>query len=502
MKTYDANTSERLLVSSDILMERAGLEATSIIVKDLEKAEKKPRILILCGYGNNGGDGLVVGRMLFQKGFEADIFLVGNKDKATALNKKQREILDAYGIQYKEFEENELDKIDVLLYEIVIDSILGIGINRDISDNYKLFFERINEASNKCFALDIPSGINAEGKICGLAIKADVTITFGFTKVGQLVFPAADYCGNVLCVDIGIDKNSFFGTSPSFVQAESLDDFHLPERRRGANKGTYKKLLIIAGNSSVYGALFLAAKSAMASGIGMISILSHVNNREALFNSLPECMYSFYNDDSTKQDITVMWDKMEAWADGILIGPGIGLDETSRLLVDLAVNRSNKPVCFDADAIRIIADTTRFQKIIASSIERKIVFTPHIAEFSALSGCSISEIKEKQTVLPKIIADRLNSVIICKDARTIISSSLEKISYINCTGNDGMATAGSGDVLAGICSVLMLQMDNSFEASAAAVYIHGLSGDLAAAKKGQRSMTARDIIDELNEAWI
>jgi len=384
----------------------------------------------------------------------------------------------------------------------VIDALFGVGLSRPLSDEYAELIETVNGYSSCVISVDVPSGLSADtGMIPGPAVMADITVTFGFRKVCHALYPAAGNCGEVHLVQMGITEQSINGDYPIYRKITSLRDYVLPKSNSGANKGTYKKLLIIAGSSEVYGAAFLAAKAALATGIGMITIMTHEKNRLVFEQTIPEAIYRFYDDNTTMDELVEMFAVAEKWADGVLIGPGIGLGDFGRNLTKLAVCESDKPLIADADSIRIIAADEKLQSHLQNSGDRKVVFTPHLAEFAALAGLSVKEASSGIAIYPKKIADQLHVTINCKDASSVIATWGERDIIINCTGNDGMASGGSGDVLSGITAVLVLQMLNAFEAAAMAAYVHGLAGDAARDKLGRRAMTATNIIDELFGLW-
>ena len=507
MKRYDNNTSSVLGVPEIVLMERAAIEMYRDISLTYMDVLKRTKVLILCGVGNNGGDGIALSRLLRQAGIKAKTIIIGDYNKASELNKIQKNIHESYQFDLGFISPDRcLDIIQLFERDddigIIIDALFGIGISRELSETYSNLFECINQQDAIRIAVDIPSGVSADGLVLAKTpFDANITYTFGFKKLGHFLYPAADFCGDVKLLDMGIDEFSLCGDIPLIKMASSIRDFKWPSRNAGANKGTFGKLLIIAGSDSIAGAALLATSSAFACGIGMVSIVTHENNKHAFEQNFPEAMLKIYSDDTPKEELSKLMGKSLEWCDGILIGPGIGTSSMAEELLRIVINDTDKPLVMDADALNILAMQNELVCNITSQSSRRIILTPHLGEFSRLTCTSIGEIKKNIIACAKDYAIKTNCTIICKDATSVIVSHDSKIDYINTSGNNGMATAGSGDVLAGICGVLNIQMKDTHEAGAASAYIHGYAGSKASQKCGVRSMKASDIIDELIITW-
>lgn len=500
MREIDNYTSETIGIPSVVLMERAALGCVDICLDRLGKLGLN-RISFLCGYGNNGGDGLALARLLFLKGVEVNVILIGDESKVSELNLLHQKILEFYGVSIDRVAVGDAIKVlEKQDGDVFVDAIFGIGLSRELSDEYVDLFAYINNKKRYVFALDVPSGLTPANALSGKVIASDITFSFGFLKLDTLLYPMAKYCGELIRVEMGIDERSIFNNKPSTIRYTSIDDVVIPNRDKGANKGTYKKLLIIAGSEEVYGALALCCRSAFASGIGMIKVITHVDNKHSLEETLPEVMSSYYDKNISEKELTDLFVKWENWADGILIGPGIGFGSAAKQLVDLSVNKSTKPILVDADAIRIIGQNENLKNSLGTD-KRKCIITPHVGEFSAFINKTINDIKLDQVGIVKAVADSLNITIIYKDATSIIASHMDERIFVNCSGTDGMATAGSGDVLAGLCSVFMVQLGNELEAASSAAYIHGLAGCIAEEKNGTRAMTAVNIIDSFKDIF-
>ncbi len=495
MKRYDANTIEKFKMPSLLLMERAAL----VTVEELHKrvGEKPCRTLVLAGCGNNGGDGLAVGRLLMLQGYQVDFCLLGDFEKCSKETKRQIEILREYHASFNDrIEENE--------YVIIIDAVFGIGLSREIEGRYREVIEWVNRTDAYVCSVDIPSGINADdGTVMGCAVRADLTVTYGFCKIGQLLYPGAEYAGQLVCRDMGIDAHSFLGKPPIWYTFSEEKDVPLPKRRPDGNKGTFGKVLVIAGSGRIYGAAMLAAKSCFKTGAGMVKVVTAVENRESLQQCLAEAMLDVYREDMAEQEAEeqkAVLEKDLEWADCILIGPGIGTGQLAKRMLSVCITQSNLPLVIDADGLNLLAGDNGLRSSLIGQRDREVVLTPHLGEFARLYGCSVTEAKERITEYPRHLAEMLQCTVVCKDARTVVAACGQENVYLNVTGNAGMATAGSGDVLAGMIAGLIAQGMASKQAAVSGVYLHGRAGDLAAQRVTQRSLMAADIIDEIGHA--
>ena len=493
MQYYDSNTIMHFQIPALVLMEQAAIAATEEIIKLFPSRDKK--ILILSGKGNNGGDAMAVARLLHQNGYPVTVYIVSNRIFS------RTDFSESAGIQYDILQNMNLPIVPNLptdSYDIIIDGIFGVGLNRDICGPTADVIEQINHYSGCKIALDIPSGIHAgKGTICGTAFKADYTITFAFLKRGLFLFPGAEYAGKVIKKKIGITEESFFKQPPKMYALTGDVKEHLPSRVPWGHKGTFGKILLIAGSENIGGAAILAGKAAMMSGCGMLRICTHKEQKTELLTTLPEAMIDTY---STLEEAIICVKKGLEWADVIAAGPGIGTVETAKILLQTVIQTSNKPLVLDADALNLLA----FSEIYALlkegqnhlSTQRPLILTPHPMELSRICGCSKEELSDKGLEIAVNLAKDLRCVVVKKDARTIICD--ETTPYIiNLCGNSGMATAGSGDVLTGIlASILALKLSPK-KAAALGVYIHALAGDRAAKQKNKYSMLAGDICNAL-----
>ena len=505
MKRYDTNTIEKYHMPSLLLMERAAL----VTVEELQHAcgDRPCKVLVAAGCGNNGGDGLAVGRLLMLQGYEVTCVLLGSEERCTEETARQISILREYGMHiFSTIQNGE--------YDIVIDAIFGVGLSRPAEGVFRDAIEWINDNDAYVCSVDIPSGIRTDtGEVMGCAVSADLTVTYGFRKLGHILYPGVGYAGRLVCRQMGIDERSFLGEEPVWYTHIGSDSRLLPARRPDGNKGTFGKALLIVGNEKIAGAAMMAAKSAFRMGTGMVKIVTAEVNREVLMQYVPEIMMLTYSvnmfskdSGSSESETAFMIELKEAerWADCILIGPGIGTDRRAYELLQFSILESDLPLVIDADGLNLLAEDKKLQEVVADCGRqgRTIILTPHLGEFARLYGCSVAQVKEHLTEYPQELSKRLNSIVICKDARTVVVCPSVRQNYINTTGNAGMATAGSGDVLAGMLTGLLAQKIPGVEAAVAGVYLHGIAGDLAAERETETAMTATDIIECIRDVIL
>ena len=492
MKAVDNCSIHEFGIPSVVLMERAALGVSAFLRKHAEHNNKKTgiKVVCVCGSGNNGADGLAAARQLNEDGIDVHVVFAGTSE-GTDEYRLQKSIVGNLGIDCVEYDGN----IDFSEYDYIIDAIFGIGLSRAVEGRYAQVIEAINKArenpDTKIIAVDIASGISADnGQIMGIAVKADYTITFGYNKTGIMFYPGASYSGSVKVINAGFvtedilhKKVKCFG---SIFTYDDEDVGRLLVRKPDSNKGTYGRTLIIAGSKNMGGAAILSASAAYRSGTGLVKVLTHEINKTALLCRMPECLISTYQDNmplaaELKADFE--------WAKSIAVGPGLSMNVAAAEITRCVLERDDKVRILDADALNIsVEEQITFRG-------NNVVVTPHIGEMSRLTGKSIADIKADITGTAVSYAREHNCICVLKDARTVVTDG--KDIYINISGNEGMATGGSGDVLSGMITSLMAQGMDCFEAAKLGVYIHGLAGDKAADEKTRYSMVAGDIIKNI-----
>lgn len=475
MKALDAYTIEQIGIPSLVLMERAGLSVTEAMKQEHVPLEK---ILVLCGSGNNGADGVVAARILHLSGYCVDVSILGNQEHFTQEMKKQIDIGKKYGLSF-------VNTFHLHEYTTIVDAIFGVGLSRAVSGKYKEVIESLENYKGKIVAVDIPSGICANtGEVLGCGVKADLTVTFAYKKAGLCFYPGAAYAGKIVKADIGIYEHEDFNFKEDIFASEK-QDLNVFSREPDGNKGTFGKILLIAGSKGMFGAAYLSGMSSMKTGAGMLKVCTCEENR-ILFSCFPEAMLLTYWEDT---EISDLLESSLSWADAIGIGPGIGISPQAEQLLEYVLLHSEKPLIIDADGLNLLKNHLDSLK----AYQGPVLLTPHLGELSRFTGISPGEWKKNPLNITKTLAKELSAVLICKDARTVISTP-EGTCYINLSGNDGMATAGSGDVLTGILTGLLAQGYSPVQAARLGVYLHGAAGDLAAEKLGRAAMLASDII--------
>ncbi len=481
MQHADRYTIEEIGIPSMVLMERAALKTVEII----EQEELNlTNVLVVCGSGNNGGDGYAIARLLYLKGHHVSIYFLGDDTKRSEENKQQKKIAEYYSIPVKqEIGEEE--------YSVIIDAIFGTGLSRNVEGQYAELIDRMNHMAGYKVAVDTPSGIHDDtGKIMGTAFRADLTVAIAFAKRGQLLESGNPYVGDLKIADIGIYKDACV-LQEKYTYCYDLDDFEMyfPKRVANSHKGTYGKVLLIVGSKGMSGAALLCARAAYAAGAGLVQIYTHEDNRIIIQESLPEAIVTTYIEYDEKE-----LKQLLAWADVVGIGSGLGMSETAEKLVRNTLQYSNIPCVVDADGLNLIAkDMTILQHI-----HQEMILTPHMKEMSRLLSCGIQELKEGKLELLEQFVKEYPVTCVLKDARTLIGNANEN-TFLNLTGNSAMAKGGSGDVLTGIICGILAQKVNSYQAACLGVYLHGLSGDFAKTQKGAYSVLAGDLVEGVGE---
>jgi NAD(P)H-hydrate epimerase len=357
-----------------------------------------------------------------------------------------------------------------------------VGLSRDIKEPYAGVIRQINESTRPVLAVDMPSGISADtGQVLGVAVRAAKTVTFAFAKTGQILYPGADYCGEVLVRHVGITERGFGDERPKRFYLESADLSKLPPRHPYSNKGTYGKALLVAGQRHMAGAACLAGEAAYRMGCGLVKICTESCNREIMQTRLVEALFSPYDEQPLSLE----------WPSAIGIGPGLGTDDEKWEILKKTLTETVCPVVVDADGLNLLAG----RKEVLKEHKGTVLVTPHIGEMMRLTGKTKEALLRNLPEACRSFAEAYGVICILKDTRTVISDG--KNICINRTGCDGMATGGSGDVLTGMITGLLASGMDGFEAACLAVWIHGKAGEEAAGRLGRRGMLAGDLLDEI-----
>lgn len=486
IKDIDLWTINNESITSIDLMERAATECVNWIQFYLSNIEK---FYIFCGNGNNGGDGFAIARLLYQKGYEVDVFAdLENRKLSDDAQINFTRIREISGISIRDL--CEVNEIEFNQKSTVIDAVFGIGLNRNLENKIKDVIENLNKLKVPKISIDIPSGLFADGNINkhSVIFKADYTLTFQFWKKVFLHPETGTFCGKIHLLDIGLSKEIIEKTATEnfIISDEMISKIYQP-RNDYAHKGNFGKSCIIAGSFGKIGAAILATKSAMKTGSGITFSLAPKCGYEALQSICPEAMYLYAGENYVNQ-IKIENDF------SIGIGPGLGTDpETETALIEFLKNYE-KPVVLDADALNLISKNLENLNLIPGNS----VLTPHPKEFERLFGKTKNSFERLKLAQQK--AKEFNSIIILKDHHTQIITPNGKIFY-NITGNSGMAKGGSGDVLTGVITSFLAQNYTPENASIFGVWLHGKAGDFAAEKHSKEAMLASDLIDEIGSVF-
>lgn len=515
MRDIDRKAIKKYGIPSAVLMERAGL-AVALRIKDLFKPHKT---IVLSGGGNNGGDGIAIARNLYNWGWNVKVLLLAKQDRLSKDCLAQYKIARNSGVPV-EFTTKITDK-DVH-GALLVDAIFGTGLSKDIKGEAAEIISFLNSSEAKVVSVDIPSGISSDnGQIMGEAVMADYTVTFGFPKLGHLLYPGAEYTGKLFVEDIGFPKDLLTSEklNTELIEKEQVS-LLLPERQKYSHKGNYGHVLVVAGSKGKTGAALMCAKACFRAGAGLVTI------------GVPESIVNTFQSRVTEEMILPLPDKgngtlaanasekimdfLNEKADVLAIGPGLSLTDDIRAILKSIVLRSTAPMVIDADGINALIGAGDVFK----RAKAPIILTPHSGEMARLLQKTVQSLKLKvksseklktqnSELITMIEKDRVNTAItfakragiylVLKGVPTIISEP-EGRAFINPTGNPGMATAGVGDVLTGMIAGLLGQGFNPLQASILGVYIHGFAGDKASAKVGEHSLIASDIIREIPSA--
>lgn len=500
MREIEKLTIEKYKVPPEILMENAGLNVVMALQRELGTLVFK-RISVFCGGGNNGGDGFVVARHLISEGASVIIFFIGEKEKLSPESFKNYEMAEKYGvpiINLKSIADIEKYRQEILLSDIIIDALIGTGIKKDIEGFLASLITFINTTGKYIVSVDLPSGVDADtGDIKGVAIRADLTVTFGLPKIGISIFPGLECTGKLVCADINFPPQLLSLPRKNVLVTEEIVTPLLPIRPLNANKGSFGPILIIGGSIGLDGAVTLTSKAALRAGAGIVNAC------------VPESLYNSVKSRSDETIVTPLEEKngflalknfdkllqLSEKAKIVVIGPGIGRDKETQELVRRLIEKIEKPLVIDADGLNAISE----DKKCLNNIKKDVILTPHIGEMSRLTGRKIEDIiKDKISITKDFIKDYKVNVLL-KDGRSMVVD-IENNVYINTTGNSGMATPGSGDVLTGLIAAFMAHNLMSVQAGITANYIHGLAGDLLLDNISEEGIIASDIIEYIPRA--
>ncbi|MBE6049217.1 MAG: NAD(P)H-hydrate dehydratase [Clostridium sp.] len=482
-KMLDSETINTIGIPSIVLMENA---AEGIFNRIVHKGEK---FIFFCGVGNNGGDGLAIARKLILAGKTVYIYVCGSILKASNEFNINYRILINMGIVINEVSIEQLEDVGKYIKEsdVVVDAIMGVGLNRGIEGDLYSIIQAINKYSKHTISIDIPTGLDCNlGKELNIAVRAKETFTIEVMKKGFFSLDAKKFLGNVYIVPIGIPK-AIKEKYTENIFLLSRDDYKkiLPVRNLYGHKGNYGKVLILAGSKGMTGAAYITTESVVRSGAGLVNLLVEEEIQGILANKLIEAMTITYNEEEKI-------DRLIRDVDVIICGPGLSKRDNNRKMLIRCIKNSKCPMVMDADALNIISEESE----LLSYIEGRAIFTPHPGEMSRLVKQTIKEVEENRIDVCKKYSGENNIITVLKGYNTVISNGSSVV--INETGSSKIASGGMGDCLTGIVGGLVAQGINLYDSAKLGVYIHGLIGDELG--KDRYCVNARDIIEELPKA--
>ena len=494
MRNLDKGAVENYGIPDLLLMENAGLAVYQIISERFTVTGR--HFVVVCGGGNNGGDGFVVARKLHSRGAAVSVFFYGNPEKLAGSARTNYDILHKLPVGIDFSKNARRLASDIARCEAVIDAVFGTGISRDVEGDYAEAIDTINAGGRPVVSVDIPSGINGDtGAVMGTAVRADITVTFGLPKLGNILYPGASRCGELLVSHISFPREHY---SRDSLEYEINPVPVLPRRKPDGHKGSFGEVLVVGGAASYYGAPALCAGSFLRAGGGYSRLAAVEGVVRSIAGENPEIVYM-------PQPATPAGSLDPGAADAlcgiaenvdfVVLGPGLGREAGTEELVLELLRRIDKPLLLDGDglyAVRNHPDTVAGRKA-------PTLLTPHPGEMGQLLHRSVADILNDPAGAVRTACERFGAAAALKGARTMIGGGSKCIA-INITGNSGMGTAGSGDVLAGTVPAMYCLGLDPEAALRAGVFVHGLAGDLAAEDLSEDGMTAADIMRHLPQA--
>ena len=498
MKQVEQHTA-KFGLSYQRMMENAGA-ACARNIRNIIEAEKAPlrNVVVVCGKGNNGGDGFVVARKMAENGYNVCVILASgypNSQEATYMYKL---VIDL-SIPTVWYDADRLKAVQTIKNaDVIVDAVYGFSFYGSLSDEMKGLIGEMNSASGVKFAIDVPSGVYCNSGFNDPdCFVADYTVAISALKPAHVIHPACDNCGDIIIANIGIPEESYNFVKDSLYTYNKTEVKNLfPKRAVTANKGSFGHVLCICGSRNMVGASVLCASAALRSGAGLVtvafpkSIYLPVANKltQALFMPLEETEDGTFSEKALGQLLPVL-DKYDA----VVIGCGIGVNEDTTALVKGVLQNSKVPVIVDADAINIIAKDISILK----SATSRVVLTPHPKEMSRLVGTPVEIIQSDRVTCAKAFAHANDAYVVLKGSNTVVASPGSQRVYVNASGNSGLAKGGSGDVLAGLIGGFAVQDFELTDAVCSAVYVHGYTGDTVADKYSKSGMLPEDVVSEL-----
>jgi ADP-dependent NAD(P)H-hydrate dehydratase / NAD(P)H-hydrate epimerase len=504
MRDADRQTIDEIGLPSIVLMENAGRQAVAAMEAAFEDLATS-RVGVLCGRGNNGGDGFVVARTLAQRGIEGTVFLLGSVSEVRGDARANLEILGRVGVTVVEIttaQEWELHFSEISECDLIVDAIVGTGFHGPLTGLLETVVADVNELGVPVVAIDLPTGVSADShELEGEAIEASMTVTLAAPKLPLILPPADAYGGDLVIADIGIPASVIDELEGPWVELLTRERMRelVPARAADSHKGDFGRVLVIAGSLGHTGAAHLAALGALRSGAGLVTIATPRSCVATLAAMMPEYMTEPLEETAAGTiDFGAVDRVLDLKADIIALGPGLGQDPSTSAFVHAIVERAGAPLVLDADALNAFSgDPER----LTGRDGVDVIITPHPGEMARLLNVSIEQVQADRLEHAREFATARRVHVVLKGHRTIIAGP-EGRAFVNLTGNAGMATGGTGDLLTGMIAAWFAQILDAEGACKLAVYLHGTAGDLAEADEGEVALLPSDIAARLGDAVL
>jgi NAD(P)H-hydrate epimerase len=504
IREADRRTVHEIGIPSLVLMENAGRQVVAAMESFFEDLADR-RVAVLAGKGNNGGDGFVVARTLHQRGIDVSVFLVGQVADVKGDARVNLEILGRLGLTVVEIVDEgqwELHFSEISQHGLIVDALFGTGLSAALGGMYETVIGDVNGSEIPVVAIDLPSGVSADTPhLIGDAIDATVTVTLAAPKLPLILPPAEHLSGEVVIADIGIPGDVIESLDGPRIELLTRDRMRglISPRAPDAHKGDFGRVLIVAGSRGKTGAAGLAARGALRAGAGLVTVATPASCLSVVAAYAPEYMTEPLDEDEDGTVAAAAAGRVLALGpDVLVVGPGLGRGPGVTTFVKIILAESEAPLVFDADALSAFAGDAAG---LVGHEGRPLVITPHAGEMARLLGCTIDDVQSDRLGIARDFASTHGVYVVLKGHRSLIATPDGKV-FINPTGCPGMATGGSGDVLAGMVAAWLAQLLDAEAACRLAVFLHGAAGELADADEGEVSMTAGDLVDHIGDAVL
>jgi ADP-dependent NAD(P)H-hydrate dehydratase / NAD(P)H-hydrate epimerase len=502
MREADRFTVEDIGIPSLVLMENAGRQVVAALESAFE-ARLDGRVAVLCGRGNNGGDGFVVARTLAQRGIDVAVFVVGALTDVRGDARVNLDILGRLGITVVEVNDEqawELHFSEIAQCSLIVDAIFGTGLKAPLAGMMETVVADVNGSGIPVVSIDLPSGLSADTpRLIGDCVDATMTVTLGAPKLPLVLPPGEAHAGDVVIADIGIPHEVMDGVDGPHIELLTPEQIRelVEPRAADSHKGDFGRVTLVAGSRGKTGAAYLAAVAALRSGAGLVTVATPASCVPIVASMAPEFMTEplAESGDGVVSPAAVE-SLLELRHDVVACGPGLGRGPGVEEFVRSLVERSSVPLVLDADAITVLSNDPG---VLVGREDRDVIITPHPGEMARLIGSSIEDVQANRIQVASEFASTHHVYVVLKGHRTLIATPEGHV-FINPTGNAGMATGGTGDVLTGMIAAWLGQLLDAEAACRLAVFLHGAAGDLAEADEGQVAMTAADLLGRLGSA--